>query len=444
MKGTIGFLKVCLCISIGCPAFAQAPPTNDNYSDRTILSGTDITFSGTLAGATEENGEQALTYQSLMGSGTKSVWWAWTAPATETLTLQILGSAREQLQDQPADGLFVYYPTNNSVAPDNLVAIPMGAALSHFRLAPISLSIPVDAGSNYVFQLLGTSSASYTLRLLAANTPVIIQQPRSRTVSSNASALFYVISAGTNQLGFAYQWRRNGNDLSGETAPMLALTNVDSTMAGDYTVVVRDGGNSVVSTVATLGISQSNMPTLLASIGTTTNLFQFSLTGENGRNYRILSSSNLIDWNAEMSFSKTPYWPGSTSVIFNSNSPSVLSVTNHDGWRFFRATPYTPVDADAEICVNNLRQIRVAKMLWARDWVEIERLGGYDWPLPINPAVTPSPEELIPYFPHQVGSGCPSDPFHLHDYYLSYSTRDLLNDPKCLFQTSKHVLEDPL
>ena len=209
---------------------AQAPP-NDDFSNRTVLTGTDVTFGGTLAGATIEDVQETVAYQTFMGSGsgaTQSVWWTWTAPATGAMTLQIVGSSQDQSQTWPSDFLYVYSPTNGSTKPDGLALILFGQEAIFFRLAPQTLSVPVIAGSNYDIQLIGGSSASYTFRLVATNTPVIVQQPRSQTVSSNASALFYVVSAGTNQPQFTFQWRFNGTNLDGETAPMLALTNIDS------------------------------------------------------------------------------------------------------------------------------------------------------------------------------------------------------------------------
>src|SRR5947208_17193148 len=60
-------------------AFGQAPPANDDFANRTVLSGSSITFTGTLAGATYESAE-TNHFDLISGSG--SVWWTWTAPAS--------------------------------------------------------------------------------------------------------------------------------------------------------------------------------------------------------------------------------------------------------------------------------------------------------------------------------------------------------------------------
>src|SRR6266699_2457135 len=59
------------------------PPSNDNFADRTVLSGTSITFTGRLAGATAERiGDwyEPDGYPFTGSSGGPSVWWEWTAP----------------------------------------------------------------------------------------------------------------------------------------------------------------------------------------------------------------------------------------------------------------------------------------------------------------------------------------------------------------------------
>jgi hypothetical protein len=422
-------------------AFGQTPPPNDDFSNRIVLTGTDVTFAGTLAGATVEDAEKLLAYQSYVTGATQSVWWTWMAPATTTLTVQIVSSSLDQFPEHTPAGIFLYCQTNESTRPDSLVAIPMGAAFANFRLAPLTASIPVTAGSNYVIQLLGRDSASYTFRLVATNTPLIVQQPRSQTVASNASALFYVVSAGTNQVELNFQWRQNGTNLDGETAPMLALTNIDPTMAGDYSVKVSNGAGQVVSEPATLCLSQSNVPARLLPIGLQSNGFQFSLAGEAGRNYRMESSTDLVNWSAETNFPQMPFWPDSTSIVYITNLPAALSVTNNGGREFLRATPYVPVGAGSEICINNLRQIRAAKLLWQRDYMEGQLQQRVALPFPTSPLSQPSSGDLLRYFPRHVGPTCPEDPFPLFeaDYFLW----GLLADPECAIRTHAHVLEDP-
>ncbi len=287
--------------------------------------------------------------------------------------------------------------------------------------------------------MIGSSSATYTIRLIATNAPVIVQQPRSQSVYSNASALFYVVAAGLGQLGvwgtdaqtpFTFQWLFNGANISGETAPMLALTNIDGSMMGNYSVTVSNAAGYTISQPATLSVSQSNVPISLAVMGVNSNNLVFSLTGENGRNYRIQSSTDLVNWAPELSFPIVRFLANSTSVVFNSNSPLVLTVTNNSPRKFYRATPYVISNPDAEICINNLRQIRIAKLLWQRD-------------NDVNfTYYTPQGSDLVPYFPHQLAPFCPVD--YTQQFFTSYSIDDLQVEPICEINPDHtHVLEDP-
>jgi len=68
--------------------WTSAPsPENDNFDHAQILPGTGDSVSGSNVGATVEPGEQAH------GSGSSSVWYRWTAPATGWVLFNTSGSA---------------------------------------------------------------------------------------------------------------------------------------------------------------------------------------------------------------------------------------------------------------------------------------------------------------------------------------------------------------
>ena len=85
---------------------------NDNFADRTTLSGTSITTTGSNVGATKEAGEP----NHAGNAGGKSVWWTWTAPTSGTATIDTLGSSFDTL-------LAVYTGSNVS----SLTAVPGGS-----------------------------------------------------------------------------------------------------------------------------------------------------------------------------------------------------------------------------------------------------------------------------------------------------------------------------
>ncbi len=94
------------------------------------------------------------------------------------------------------------------------------------------------------------TSAVVTLTVLVP--AGITTQPQSMTVIQNENTSFSVVPSGTAP--FSYQWNFNGTALSAATNASLALTNVQTTDAGGYTVVVTNSSGSVTSAVATLTV----------------------------------------------------------------------------------------------------------------------------------------------------------------------------------------------
>lgn len=80
--------------------------------------------------------------------------------------------------------------------------------------------------------------------------PTITTQPLSQTVAIGSSATFSVVASGTAP--FTYQWRKDTQPINGATNATLTLTNVQSTDAGSYDVIVTNSVNSATSNAATL------------------------------------------------------------------------------------------------------------------------------------------------------------------------------------------------
>ncbi|HKS35732.1 MAG TPA: hypothetical protein VJW76_00985, partial [Verrucomicrobiae bacterium] len=72
--------------------FAALPvlgqPANDNFADRTILTGTEISVTGSNVGATREDGEPNANGPGSIVQYVNSVWWSWTAPTNGLVVLQ--------------------------------------------------------------------------------------------------------------------------------------------------------------------------------------------------------------------------------------------------------------------------------------------------------------------------------------------------------------------
>jgi Immunoglobulin domain/Beta-propeller repeat len=83
--------------------------------------------------------------------------------------------------------------------------------------------------------------------------PAINLQPPGATVPEGTNFSFTVIAVGTEP--FFYQWLFNGTNLVGQISPTLALTNVQSANAGDYSVIVSNSVGTNLSDVATLTVN---------------------------------------------------------------------------------------------------------------------------------------------------------------------------------------------
>ncbi|MCI0744720.1 MAG: CotH kinase family protein, partial [Verrucomicrobia subdivision 3 bacterium] len=136
--------------------------------------------------------------------------------------------------------------------------------------------------------------------------PAITQQPANQTVVAGNDAAFGVIATGAN---LSYQWRFNGDVLTGERSATLQLPNVQPNQQGNYDVVVMNPTGSRISSNAFLTVlipaMVINHPTNIvlrngstneATFGQTTNNAIFSVTAFSSRpiSYQWFYNSNTI------------------------------------------------------------------------------------------------------------------------------------------------------
>jgi hypothetical protein len=388
-----------------------------------VLIGNDVAFAGTLAGATLE-WFWSDRWQSLSPEYTGSVvfqfganqsaWWTWTPTESTTVTLQVLDCSKSTYNK---DGVLIYAGTN-------IVDVQPIAHLAIDSLMPHRfLTFSAQAATNYQIQLVGTNAASFNLRLIATNFPVILESPASQTVTVDDSVLFTAVAAGLKPLG--YQWRFNGTDLPGETAAMLALDHVTTSQTGPYSVAVTNAAGETVSDMATLSVTSADTVPIMAGNGLQAGQFQFTLTGEIGRRYRIESSTNLAAWIPEADFSSMTFHDAYQST--NAYRSVILEMTGADTFlvpartqsKFVRTEPFHAVN---EPCNNNIKQIRFAQLLWAWDHQ-------YDR----NQTVTGA--NLMPYLKNGEFPQCP-----VYGPYLSYGITTVIANPYCF--TGIHPFEE--
>src|SRR5260370_7330859 len=84
--------------------------------------------------------------------------------------------------------------------------------------------------------------------------PYIIAQPVNQTVTAGQTATFSVTAAGTAPL--AYQWQKNGADISGATGASYTTPVTTTSDSGEqFRVAISNSGGSVTSMPATLTVS---------------------------------------------------------------------------------------------------------------------------------------------------------------------------------------------
>ncbi len=147
----------------------------------------------------------------------------------------------------------------------------------------------------------------------SAVAPGIGTAPQTQRRIPGTNATFSVTANGTSPL--AYQWRRFGTNLTGETRSLLLLTNLSDASAGTYAVVVTNSAGSVTSAPATLLIAK--LPTITNSIASPG--IRMAFYGETGVTYRLEFSgiADSINWNAATNITPTEDAP-----ITLTNSPS--------------------------------------------------------------------------------------------------------------------------
>jgi endonuclease/exonuclease/phosphatase family metal-dependent hydrolase len=130
-----------------------------------------------------------------------------------------------------------------------------GATANPFVIANAQLT---NSG-NYtvvITNLYGSITSSVAALLLTNAPPAITSQPQPQAVLAGQSATFNVAASGTPPL--TYQWLLAGAAISGATTNPFVLPNVQSTDAGNYSVIVSNFAGSVTSSPAALTIVITN------------------------------------------------------------------------------------------------------------------------------------------------------------------------------------------
>jgi hypothetical protein len=130
-----------------------------------------------------------------------------------------------------------------------------GATTNSFTLA----NAQITNNGNYsvvITNNFGSVTSSPAVLFVTNAPPSITSQPQPQTVLAGQTATFSVAATGTPTLG--YQWLLGGTNIPGATTNPFILSNVQSTNAGNYSVIVSNFAGSVTSSAAALTIVITN------------------------------------------------------------------------------------------------------------------------------------------------------------------------------------------
>jgi hypothetical protein len=146
---------------------------------------------------------------------------------------------------------------------------PISGATSSTYTIPATAT--TDAGNYTVVissQCSSIASITTTAVALAVNAaPSISNHPSSQTLCEHANVTFNVTASGT---GITYQWQKNGTPITGATSASYTISNIATSDAGNYQVVVSGATpcGSVTSNVAALNVNA--LPLTITPASTTT------------------------------------------------------------------------------------------------------------------------------------------------------------------------------
>lgn len=250
----------------GAPGFV---PANDNFANAIALNlnGAAVETTGSNIAATAESGEPKHAGE----TATHSVWWRWTAASNTDVTVTTYGSDFDTI-------LGVY--TGTSV--DALTRIASNDDEQGGVVRSSKLTFTPTSGTTYYFAVdgwggyFGQISLSLTQGTATGAAPVITTQPTSQTVTTGGGVVFNVAA---NNSPTTYQWYNNGSAIAGATGSSYTISNVASTDAGNYSVVVGNASGSVTSSTVSLTVLADTVTSQVVTAGHDVTLAAPSVTG---------------------------------------------------------------------------------------------------------------------------------------------------------------------
>ena len=237
------------------------------FNDADATRGGDANSSA-LAGVTIAPGESIILVQSGTPVVTRDDFINWWGAANLPANLQVLFYTGNGLSSS-GDSIVLWAPTATSDA-DFVDRADLGEALRghSFTYNP----------TNGIFGIISSNGVGGAFKAVTSddeaspgtNTgPValaFIQQPSpfNLTLPAGSDAAFTVLAKGLPRPH--YQWQFNGTNIDGAIQATLTVTNVQSTNAGKYSVILSNGLSTATSSNATLTVTTSPVPPAFTSV----------------------------------------------------------------------------------------------------------------------------------------------------------------------------------
>ncbi len=166
--------------------------------------------------------------------------------------------------------------------------------------------------------------------------PSVTAQPQRLTVFVGGSATFSITCTGTSPL--TYQWLKDNRLLTGAGSPLLTISNVQLSDAGNYVVVVSNVAGSVTSAAAVLVVMPAVLPAITVQPrGQTVTAGEFvslnvTASGSQPLSYAWFKDGQPIfgDSGAILELRNTqPQDSGNYSVVVSNAGGSVVSSNAH-------------------------------------------------------------------------------------------------------------------
>lgn len=142
----------------------------------------------------------------------------------------------------------------------NAVPLPPGLSVNPPGKNGFIMGTPTQAGTWNVLLTASdnnrvdrTVTKTLVVTIASSDTaPTIVTQPQGQTVVVGSPLVLTVTASGTSPI--AYQWKKDGLNLSGATNATFSVAKVAAPNAGGYSVVVTNSAGSITSSVATVTV----------------------------------------------------------------------------------------------------------------------------------------------------------------------------------------------